>query len=817
MATSSQSSTVTVDGHRIKLTNLDKVLYPRTGTTKRDVLEYFTTVSGPLITHLSGRAVTRKRWVDGVGTDDDPGTVFFRKDLESSAPDWVRSCPIRHRDHTNTYPLVEDLATLTWLGQVAALELHVPQWRFGQDGEPTNPDRLVLDLDPGPGVGLPECAEVARLARRILMDLGLDPVPVTSGSKGIHLYGRLDGSQTSDRASAVAKELARALEADHPDLVISTMGRADRSGKVFIDWSQNNANKTTVSPYSLRGRSTPTVAAPRGWDELDDPDLAQLDHREVARRVTDGIEPMAALAVGTRAGAGDGASRAGTGQAGARGDRLQTYRSMRDATRTPEPVPADAPSDTGGHTFVIQEHHARALHWDFRLERDGVLVSWALPKGVPTDPKRNHLAVQTEDHPLDYGGFEGSIPQGEYGGGEVTIWDSGTYHPGKWHDGREVVATLHGQPDGGLGGSAKFALIHTGSGGDRNWLIHRMELDDDAQGGPEQARGGASAEPVGDYSPMMASLGDAADIDDEREWAFEMKWDGLRALARVGSTGVQLLSRNGNDLTEAYPELAGLQHTLRGGSAVLDGEIVALRDGRPDFGLLQGRMKLTRRSDIERAQDSTPVQLLLFDIVERDGQSLLHTEWQRRRTVLEEAVQPTGSHGPVQVPPVFDGDLAAAIRTSADLGLEGVVAKTRKGRYQSGGRGRTWIKIKHHHTQEVVVIGWRPGQGRRADQVGSLLLALPADEGLHFVGRVGTGFSEQDLTEIGTRLRRLERRTSPVTDLSRADAKGVHWVTPSQVAEVEFSEWTAAGRLRHPSWRGWRPDKDPDEVRLESH
>ena len=461
MATSSTSDeqVVSVGGHRLKLTHLGKVLYPEAGTTKADVIAYYSAVAPVMLPHVAGRPATRKRWVDGVGTAREPGAVFFQKDLGDGAPSWVTRRTIEHKEHSNEYPLVNDLATLTWLAQVAALEIHVPQWRFGRIGARRNPDRLVLDLDPGPGAGLPECAEVARLARIILKGMGLDPFPVTSGSKGIHLYSALDGNQTSEEVSTVAHELARSLAADHPDLIVSDMKKTLRDGKVLVDWSQNNGSKTTVAPYSLRGRLRPTVAAPRTWRELQSASLRQLELDEVVRRVAKRGDLLGDI------------------------DRLATYRSRRDATRTPEPIPdghipaahtrAARSKRGGGKSFVIQEHHASRLHWDFRLEHDGVLVSWALPKGVPTDYRRNHLAVQTEDHPLEYGSFEGDIPHGEYGGGHVEIWDSGTYELSKWRDGEEVIATLHGDKRG----THTYALIHTGGEGkaDQNWLIHLMK------------------------------------------------------------------------------------------------------------------------------------------------------------------------------------------------------------------------------------------------------------------------------------------------------------------------------------------------------
>ncbi|HKN45186.1 MAG TPA: non-homologous end-joining DNA ligase, partial [Propionibacteriaceae bacterium] len=433
-------------------------------TTKADVLSYYAQVGPTMLPHLRDRPATRKRWPDGVGgTKEKSPTVFFNKDLAAGTPDWVQRRTISHREHDNDYPVINDLATLTWLAQLAALEIHVPQWRFGPDGRPQNPDRLVLDLDPGPGLDLATCAGIAQLVRDILRDIGHDPVPVTSGSKGIHLYAPLDGSQTTEQATQVARELALALESDHPDVVISTMKRSQRDGKVFIDWSQNNGAKTTVSPYSLRGREQPWVAAPRTWEELADPNLQQLEYEDVLARLADLGDPLAPLAPFTDR------------------DRLATYRSMRDAAKTPEPVPARPPDQQAdGYRFVIQEHHARRLHYDVRLERDGVLASWAVPKAPPTDPGVNHLAVRTEDHPLEYLTFHGSIPKGQYGAGSMRIWDTGTYRLHKWRDGKEVIVTLFGQPGGGLGGIRKFALIHTGFGDsqpEKNWLMHLMETD----------------------------------------------------------------------------------------------------------------------------------------------------------------------------------------------------------------------------------------------------------------------------------------------------------------------------------------------------
>ena len=706
--------------------------------------------------------------------------MFFEKNLPESAPSWIRSRAIRHSTGTKRYPLVNDLATLTYLTQMAALEIHVPQWtvRAGAkdpgtiDSETRFPDRMVFDLDPGPGRGLADCIEVAQLVRELLEGMGLDAYPVTSGSKGVHLYAPLDGSVSSQQVSDVAHELARSLEADHKDLIVSAMKKTLRENKVLIDWSQNSAAKTTVAPYSLRGRFTPMVAAPRSWDEFDDPAaVEQVRFEEVLDRVDDFgdlLEPLAEAVGGTASAPADDGPENGSGTGEGQRDRLEVYRSKRDPKRTSEPVPAKQGTSGDELTFVIQEHNARSLHWDFRLEHDGVLVSWALPKGPPTDPGKNHLAVQTEDHPLEYGSFEGTIPKGEYGAGDVEIWDAGTIEVEKWQEGKEIIAVLHGREDGGLGGVRRFALFNTGDHGpnkepEKNWMIHLMEdepkkqsaaADDSSKKGTPTGRTSktraAKKEALpADLSPMLASIGDIDSLRREAEdWAFEMKWDGIQC-AGEGAAGdgertgsVELTSRNGRDMTNTYLELHELVECIDV-DCILDGEIVALGQGsRPDFGRLQRRMGLSRESDVERERRRTPVYLMLFDVLHADGSSLLRTPYTDRRARLFELVTES-EH--IHVPEAFEGSVDAAFESSRKLRLEGVLAKRTDSVYLPGKRTRTWAKLKHASTRDVIVVGWRTGEGERSSSFASLLVAAHDDEGLHYLGRVGTGFDEAAL------------------------------------------------------------------------
>ena len=748
---------------RVKLTNPDKVLYPATGTTKAEVFDYYINIAEAMLPHIVGRPATRKRWPNGVDE-----TSFFEKQLASSAPDWLDRASITHRSGTTTYPIIDTVEALAWIAQQAALEVHVPQWRFvaGNAGPAT---RLVFDLDPGEGVTMRQLCEVARAVKELMGDIGLTTYPLTSGSKGLHLYAPLEEPVSSRGAVVLAKRVAQQLEQAMPKLVTATMTKSLRAGKVFLDWSQNNGSKTTIAPYSLRGREHPTVAAPRTWEELDDPKLRHLRFDEVLKRVEKDGDLLAELDedVPTE-------------------DRLTKYRGMRDASKTPEPVPKKAPKGGNNNLFVIQEHHARRLHYDLRLERDGVLVSWAVPKNLPDTPAVNHLAVHTEDHPLEYLTFEATIPKGEYGAGKMIVWDTGTYETEKFRDippdgpakGGEVIVTLHGKKIDG-----RYALIQTDG---KNWLAHRMKEQTQPQ--------------AGDLAPMLATEGSVERLK-ATQWSFEGKWDGYRVLVDANHGKLNLRSRRGRDVTDEYPQFEALAADLADHHVILDGEAVALDEsGVPSFGEMQNRARSTR------------VEYWAFDILQLDGRSLLRAKYSDRRRLLEALADGGG----LIVPELLPGDGPEALEYARERRWEGVVAKKRDSTYQPGRRSSSWVKDKIWNTQEVVIGGWRQGEGGRSSGIGALMLGIPDERGLHFAGRVGTGFSEKELAKLKGILKPLHTDESPFnTRLPTQDAKGVTFVRPELVGEVRYSERTSDGRLRQPSWRGLRQDKDPSEVRWE--
>jgi bifunctional non-homologous end joining protein LigD len=472
---------------------------------------------------------------------------------------------------------------------------------------------------------------------------------------------------------------------------------------------------------------------------------------------------------------------------------------MRDFEATPEPE--------GGKTkaapkprFVVQEHHARSLHWDLRLERDGVLVSWAIPKGIPTDPKRNHLAVHVEDHPLEYVDFAGEIPEGEYGAGTVEIWDQGTYETHKFRD-DEVMVTFDGERL-----KAKYVLFKTRG---KNWMIHRMDPVEPGR------------EPMPDrIVPMMARLSKLPREDGN--WAYEIKWDGVRAILYCQGGRVRLTSRNLREVASQYLELRGLGRALGSREVVLDGEIVAFdEDERPNFGLLQHRMHVGSESTVRRLMKTLPVVYMIFDVLYLDGRSTMELPYEERRKLLDE-LDLTGPHW--QTPAHHVGDGEAMVEASREQGLEGIIAKRLDSRYEPGKRSGAWLKVKNRPSQEVVVGGWLPGQGRREDRIGSLAVGYNdmtraeakshgAEQRLRYAGNVGTGFKEDDLVRLAGLLGPMRRDASPFE--GRQPPKGTLFVEPALVIEVEFAHWTRTNILRAPAYKGVRDDKDPQDVVLE--
>jgi bifunctional non-homologous end joining protein LigD len=508
--------------------------------------------------------------------------------------------------------------------------------------------------------------------------------------------------------------------------------------------------------------------------------------------------------------------------------RLRRYEKMRDFDVTPEPAGATKRSESG-RSFVVQKHEARRLHYDFRLELDGVLLSWAVPKGPSLSTKDKRLAVQTEDHPVDYRDFEGTIPEGEYGAGAVIVWDRGTWEPtGDPHEGLQrgrLDFVVHGEKLRGRYMLVRLAQREAEHGKQKRWMLMKRSdehvrdgtaaqvvdrlprsvlsgrtIEEVAAAAPARATKAAELPIFGTVSPQLATLID--ELPTRGEWVYEVKYDGYRAIATLDHGHVRIASRNGKDWTDRFAEIAGALSRVRARTAVFDGEIAyVLEDGRTDFQKLQNA--LGGRADRSRLVYFV-FDLLHYDGVDLTGEPLLERK-ARLRTIL------AGEKPPLKLGDHAVGDGQKLFAQACKLGLEGIIAKRADAPYRPT-RTRDWLKVKCQQRQELVVVGFTPQKGTQSG-LGALLLAVREGRKVRFVGKVGTGFTRASLEELQSKLRPL------VVDQPTAEGaprmRDAIWVQPKLVAQVRFTEWTADGALRHPSFEGLREDKPAEAVTRE--
>jgi bifunctional non-homologous end joining protein LigD len=466
--------------------------------------------------------------------------------------------------------------------------------------------------------------------------------------------------------------------------------------------------------------------------------------------------------------------------------KLQEYRKKRDPKKTPEPFGGKKKGKEP--IFVVQRHDARRLHYDFRLERNGALASWAVPKGIPLEPGQRALAVHVEDHPLEYATFEGEIPKGEYGAGLVEIWDRGTYELVDEKRDGGLTVRLHGERLDGIWTLVPAKL----DGNPKNWLLLKKRED-----GAEEPRRRRK------YAPMLATL--AKDVPAGDDWLFEVKWDGYRAIVDLHGGKATLTSRKGNDLTERFRSIAtAIERAMKTPDCVLDGEVCALdEEGRATFSAMQ------------QGKSDTRYVFVAFDVLEVEGEPLIDLPLSERHERLTALLD--RRNRVVQLSEAFE-DGQALFKAAQEQHFEGIVAKKRDSRYFPGKRTRDWLKIKTHGRQEFVIAGYTRGQGRRSGRFGSLILGYWHGDELVYAGNVGTGFTDEEIDRLLGKLKPLERKETPfrtVPKMPKVRKDAIVWVEPKLVAEVEFVEWTHDGRLRAPSYQGLREDKEAEEVKRE--
>jgi DNA ligase D-like protein (predicted ligase)/DNA ligase D-like protein (predicted polymerase)/DNA ligase D-like protein (predicted 3'-phosphoesterase) len=764
----------------IELSNLNKVLYPEDNIVKAELIEYYLTIAPTILAHIKGRPLSLVRFPDGIN-----GEKFFQKNRPDWAPEWLEYVTLGEGNEKKDYIIATEPASLVWLANLACIELHQMHARLRpqRDNRTSldNPDYFVFDFDPPEGFSFPQVAALALEFREHIETFGYHPFVKTTGRKGVHIVVPIETKWGFQEAFEAAEAIARPFVAARERLLTLHLKKEYRKGRVFLDIFRNRNHQTIVAPYSVRGLAGASVSAPLTWDEIAQIKTIQdLNIKTVVERVLRHGDPWEAIAAYAAPLHTQRKTLTQKSLAPSRRHKepetLETYKKKRSIGKTPEPMQAVALGE--GNAFVVHRHHASRLHYDLRLEQDGVLKSWAVPKGLPPRPGIIRLAVATEDHPLEYLNFEGHIPKGEYGGGEMWV-----YARGKYAITKEKKNGFYFR----LQSKELNAEYRTHKTKENEWMLERVDT------------------PQVDWlrdeiEPMLA--GAAEKPPRSEDFLFEVKWDGIRALISLDDGQVRIRTRNKLDITNRFPELLIHEQAFRATGALFDAEIVCLDEsGKPVFKNVIHRMQQTAEGAIERVKAKYPAVCYVFDCLYLDGRPIVNEPLIRRRAWLVDAIK---KGTPYRVSEVEE-DGNALFHAAAQLGLEGIMAKEKSSTYQAGKRSTAWLKIKTRQTTDCIIIGYTKGKGNRANEFGALHLAQQDGDTLRYVGKVGTGFDAKVMKEIFSELKSLKQVKRPVKEKPIDDSASTY-IEPKLMCEVQYASWTKDRMLREPVFVKMRLD-----------
>jgi len=751
---------VQVGKRALGLTNLNKVLYPKDHIVKAEVIEYYLKLAPTILNHIRGRALSLVRYPDGI-----EGEQFFQKHRPEWTPDWIDYKRLG-QERKKEYIVAKEEATLVWLANLACLEIHQIH-SFSDKSD--KPDYIVYDLDPPEtGYELEQLKDIAFKLKDHLERLGYHVFLKTTGGKGLHLITPIEAKYDFETCFNTTKEIGTTFINKNADTTLHIKKEA-RKGRVLIDIYRNRPSQTIISPYSLRGKDGATASTPISWEELAQlKNLSDWNIKTTAERVLnqgDEWESIRGYAIPLHTDKNVLITKnLPINPKHKTPEQLASYEAKRDFSKTSEP---EAMIDgTEGSRFVIQRHHASNLHYDLRLEQDGILKSWAVPRGMPPFPGVKRLAVQTEDHPLKYLTFEGEIPKDEYGGGMMWIYASGKYEITKEKK-NGFYFHLSGKQ---MNGEYRMHLMK-----DKEWLMERVD------------------NPQSDFfkSPFKPMLADASKNVPMGDYIYEVKWDGIRALIHLNEGELKIYSRNLNDITDQFPELKVPEKAFRINNAIFDSEIVCLdSEGKANFKKVIKRLMSKKNFDYESKK--SPAYCYLFDCLYLDGRSLMNDPLERRRWWMIDSVRIGETNYRISET-VDDGK--ALFEASKQLGVEGIMAKELGSKYYSGKRSDVWIKVKVKETMDCVIIGFTKGEGERSASFGSLQLAENKEDKLVYRGRVGTGFDENSLKNLTNQFQSLLSEAKPIAEEAHEEKKTI-WLAPEIICEVEYSMLTENGTLR---------------------
>lgn len=761
-----------VGKRKVELSNLDKILFPEDEIVKAEVIEYYLTLAPTILNHIKGRPLTLIRYPDGIH-----GENFYQKNRPDWSPDWIEFITLG--TEKKDYIIATEPASLAWLANLASLELHQMHCRKPHF---ENPDYMVFDLDPPEGCNFNEVIAIANDLKEHAETFGYNTFIKTTGGKGVHLVVPLEPLQDFNTVFDAASLVAKPFVEKYNKTTTLHIKKEARKGRVLIDIYRNRNAQSIVSPYSLRGRIGAPVSFPLAWRDLQKvkspTEFTIHTVPDLVKRNGDAWEGIDAYAteLHTHRKKITPVKKLKSSKHHKSPEQLEAYEAKRDFKKTPEP--AGTLQLGMGNGFVVNRHHASQIHYDLRLEKDGVLKSWAVPKGLPPRPGIKRLAVQTEDHPMEYLNFEGTIPKGQYGGGDMWVFFQGRYEITKLKKDGSFYFKLNSK-------------LHTGEYRmyqikPKEWLLERVD----------ESQVNWLQDPV---EFMLSEV--AKKIPNDDEYLFEVKWDGIRAMITLDEGEIKIRSRNQHDITAHFPELI-VPAAFRAVNGVFDAEIICIDEhGRPSFKKVISRLRATGKTNIQTMVKSTPAYCYIFDCLYLDGRATINDTLLRRREWLQDIVKKDSHYRLSET--VDDGK--ALFEAAMEHHLEGIMAKRKDGKYLPGKRSDGWIKIKVRDTVDCVILGFTEGKGNRNATFGALLIGERTANVIQYRGRVGTGFDDKLMKEIAAELKKLKKVKKQVSE-KVMDEKTTTWVEPKLVAEISYSMITQDKMFREPVFVRLRPD-----------
>ncbi|MBT8231550.1 MAG: hypothetical protein HKO66_03205 [Saprospiraceae bacterium] len=747
-----------VDGQKLKLSNLDKIIYPKAKITKAQIISYYLEIAPIILKYIGERPLTLIRFPDGIDN-----TKFYAKSKPKWTPEWIKSHSIRHSEESTHYIVADSKPTVVWLANLAALELHPMQMTTA---EMDKPDHFIFDLDPPEGGDFEDVKTVAINLNTFLRQFNYQPFVKTSGSKGIHIYIPILKKYAHDEMIDTVKKLASNFVKQNMDTCTLAISKEKRQGKILIDILRNHESHTTVAPYSLRGKYGAPISYPIHWDLL--PDMTSSKHITISNyknyleKYGDMWSDFYASAKPLHTDKKDHSKVDEKVK-----EKLQSYFDKRDFDNTPEPgLELDS---NESNRYCIQLHNASNLHYDLRLEHEGTLLSWAIPKGLPFTEGVKRMAIQTEDHPIKYLTFEGIIPKGHYGAGEMWVFNSGHF---EWIEKKEnkykfTLKSKHLH--------RSYNLFKTQN---NQWLIQMISKKDSKK----------LELPI---EPMLAKQ--AKTVPTALKYLYEIKWDGIRCIIHLQNEEVKIYSRAGRDITARFPEITNPDY-FDIETGIFDGEIVCLdAEGKPQFSNVISRMHTQGKLKIEKQQKVNPAVCYLFDAIFYDGVFINEEPLTRRQAWLNCALKRNKT---VRISEAIS-DGPGLFEATKQMGLEGIMAKDKNAPYLIAQRSNAWIKIKHRSVAECLIAGYTKGEGDRSNLFGSLHLLNDTGEEIKYMGKVGTGFDTKKMKSLLKEFQNHIINKKPFKDKTDDDYSSV-WLNPVLKCKIQYASLSSTGTYREP-------------------